>query len=427
MMALLSAKQRFTGPWGFFAFLLLPALMLAGCAIEPRKPVPDRKLPMRLVSQKHLPHFTDDFGYDALVHAIERSIDYLNRISPDTRFHFGNDLFTQRHLLKSHAKFKAFIETNPSDADINTFIRAHYRVYQAAGSNKDGNVLFTGYYEPILKGSLNATDTYRHPIYARPTDLITIDLSQFSPRFTGQRLMGRCTTDSVVPYFDRAAIDYNDALVGRAVPIAWIEDPIDLFFLHIQGSGKIYLESGQVMNVHYDTANGRPYRSIGKYLIDGGQIPKSRMSMQAIRSYLEAHPAELETVLCQNPSYVFFKTEPDGPLGCLNVKLTPGRSLALDRRIFPLATLSFIETKKPIADGEGNIEDWIDFSRFVLNQDTGGAIRGPGRADLFWGNGPYAQVAAGHMQHSGRLYFLVLKPDPAQITEIEAPTAKAPN
>jgi membrane-bound lytic murein transglycosylase A len=135
------------------------------------------------------------------------------------------------------------------------------------------------------------------------------------------------------------------------------------------------------------------------------------MSMQRIRSYLHEHPDEIETILSHNPSYVFFKLEPEGPLGYLNVKLAPGRSLALDRRIFPPAALAFIQTKKPIVDPAGQIDSWTNCERFVLNQDTGGAIRGPGRADLFWGNGPYAEIAAGHLAHKGKLYFLVLKPD----------------
>ncbi len=148
---------------------------------------------------------------------------------------------------------------------------------------------------------------------------------------------------------------------------------------------------------------------MGKLLIDQGRIPKAQMSMQSIRSYLRQHPETVSEVLDYNPSYVFFQTETTGPKGSINVVLTPGRSLALDWRIFPMAALSFIETEKPVIDGNGTIERWVSFGRFVLVQDTGGAIRGAGRADLFWGSGPYAEIAAGHMQNPGNLYFLVLK------------------
>jgi membrane-bound lytic murein transglycosylase A len=145
-------------------------------------------------------------------------------------------------------------------------------------------------------------------------------------------------------------------------------------------------------------------------LIDKKKITVKEMSMQKIRQYLNSHPDEIKEVFNYNPSYVFFQNEPNGPLGNINVKLTPGRSIALDRRIFPKAALCFIETEKPIVDGAGQIQSWRRFTRFAMNQDTGGAIRGPGRADIFWGNGPYAEIAAGHLKHTGNLYFLVLKP-----------------
>jgi len=215
----------------------------------------------------------------------------------------------------------------------------------------------------------------------------------------------------VVPYYERSAIDTEGVLEGRAEVLAWVEDPVDIFFLQIQGSGKVYLDNGEVINVGYQTTNGQPYRSIGKLLIDEEKISVEEMSMQKIREYLHNHPEEIDTVLNHNPSYVFFTIEPDGPLGNINVKLTPGRSIALDRRIFPKAALAFIQTEKPVIDSTGQIHSWLPFTRFALNQDTGGAIRGPGRADLFWGNGPYAEIAAGHLKHTGELYFLVLKPD----------------
>jgi membrane-bound lytic murein transglycosylase A len=214
-----------------------------------------------------------------------------------------------------------------------------------------------------------------------------------------------------VPYYDRNDIDYKDALGDSAEVLAWVTDPIDIFFLQIQGSGKVYLDNGEVINVHYHATNGHPYRSIGKLLIDENKITREEMSMQKIRAYLQAHPEEMETIFNYNPSYVFFKIEPDGPLGNINVRLTPGRSIALDRKLFPPAALTFIVTEKPYLDGSGNIERWSEFSRFALHQDTGGAIKSPGRADLFWGNDHYAEIAAGHLKHTGKLYFLILKPN----------------
>ena len=252
---------------------------------------------------------------------------------------------------------------------------------------------------------------YPIPVLGRPSDLIRIDLSSFSKRYAGESITGRISGHTVVPYYDRRQIEEGGVLDGNAPVLAWLKDPVDLFFLQIQGSGRIYLDNGAMLNVHYDGSNGRPYRSIGKLLIEEGKIPKSEMSMQRIRSYIENHPDETAKILFYNPSYVFFKLEEEGPLGFLEVKLTPGRSLALDRRLFPLPALAFIETQKPLVDGSGQITEWVEFSRFVLSQDTGGAIRGPARADVFWGNGTYTEIAAGHMQHKGKLFLLVLKPN----------------
>ena len=350
--------------------------------------------------------------YNGLEDSLLQSLSYLNKIPADRQFIFGKDQYNARHMIKSLQHFLDYIKTRPPRQDLKKFIQSDYRIYQSVGRNAEGEVLYTGYYEPFLKGSLVRSDRYRFPIYTRPRDLITIDLSLFHKKFRGEKIIGRYTNQSVVPYYDRSEIETGGVLENKAEVLAWAEDPVDVFFLQIQGSGKVQLENGNVFNVHYQTTNGRPYRSIGKLLIDEEKISVAEMSMQKIREYLNNHPEEIDTVLNYNPSYVFFIIEPNGPLGNINVKLTPGRSIALDRRIFPSAALAFIETEKPLIDDAGQIHSWQRFSRFVLNQDTGGAIKGPGRADLFWGNGPYAEIAAGHLKHTGELYFLVLKSTP---------------
>jgi membrane-bound lytic murein transglycosylase A len=332
-------------------------------------------------------------------------------VPADRTYQFGKDRFDAAHLIKSLQYFLDFIRTSPSSNELKKFIRSNFIVYQSVGRDQKGEILFTGYYEPHLSGRLYRDEEYRYPIYALPNDLIEIDLSAFDEKYEGESIVGRYTGQSVVPYYDRQQIDEEDALVGKAEPLAWVKDPVDVFFLQIQGSGKIFLNTGEVINVHYHGTNGRPYRSIGRLLIEEQKIPKEEMSMQKIRSYLKAHPEEMAPVLNHNPSYVFFKLESEGPLGYINVLLTPGRSIALDKRIFPPAALAYIRTKKPVVNGAGQIDRWTDCNRFVLNQDTGGAIRGPGRADLFWGNGPYAEIAAGHLAHRGTLYFLILKPE----------------
>jgi membrane-bound lytic murein transglycosylase A len=385
-------------------------LLFQGCPPprQPSAPEPPT-VSMEAVPPDQSPFFSDDMAFDGLSNAIDHSLTYLSRVPPDKQFTFGPDRYSATHLIRSLSRFKAFIVSRPSLSTLNSFIAENYIIYQSVGDSSPHQVLFTGYYEPNLRGSLEKTDRYPYPVYARPSDLASIDLGLFSDEYKGKTLVGRFTGERMVPYFDRDAIE-KGALDGSAAPIAWVDDPVDLFFLQIQGSGKIYLDSGGAINVHYHVSNGRPYRSIGSLLIAQGKIPRAEMSMQRIRAYLQAHPEEAGAIFSYNPSYVFFKTEPDGPLGCLDVRLTPGRSLAVDRRIFPMAGLSYIQTERPVVDGSGTIAAWTECARFVLDQDTGGAIRGPGRGDLFWGNGAYAELAAGHMQHPGRLYFLVLKP-----------------
>ncbi len=403
------------------SFVIIFVLFVGGCAAVKKEPFVVRKAALARISLSEYPVFADDMLYDGLEHSICKSISYLKKVPSDRKFMFGKDSFTADHLIRSLQYFLACIQTKPSKHELSKFIKSNFLVYKSIGSNGgnngSGNVLFTGYYEPVLEGSLTQSDEFRFPVYAWPDDLAVIDLSLFSPKFSGKKIIGRFFENKVVPYYERREIEHQGCLEGKAEPVAWVKDRVDLFFLQIQGSGKICLNNGKTINVHYHTSNGRPYRSIGKYLIEKGKIPGSEMSMQKIRAYLRDNPKELERVLHYNPSYVFFKIESDGPLGCLNVKLTPGRSIALDRKIFPRAALAFIETKKPLIDGAGKIHVWKDCNRFVLNQDTGGAILGPGRADIFFGNGIYAEIAAGHIQHPGKLYFLILKPEISRVVE----------
>jgi membrane-bound lytic murein transglycosylase A len=392
-------------------FLFLFPLMFTGCGIFKKRPSEIKKTALIRIDSSAYPDFFDDMDYDGLENCILGSISYLNRVPPTKTFRFGQEIFNTAHMMRSIEHFLDFIRTKPSKDELIRYIKNNYLVYATEGIDNPEPVLFTGYFEPVLQGSLNKDTEYQFPIYARPDDLTTIDLSLFSQQFKGETIVGRYIDQRVVPYYDRKEIEHQGLLEGKVKEIAWLKDRLDLFFLQIQGSGKIYLDNGDVINVHYHGSNGQPYRSIGKLLIDEGKITREDISMQKIRDYLRNHPEEIETVLNYNPSYVFFKVEKDGPLGSLEVKLTPGRSIALDRRLFPPAGPAFIETKKPLINGDGTIHKWTAFSRFVLNQDTGGAIRGPSRADLFWGNGPYAEIAAGYMQEFGKLYFLILKPD----------------
>lgn len=396
-----------------FALLAMVFALLtsSGCDLLIKPTEITSKTSLIKLKKSQYPSFVDDLDYQNLTASIDQSLAYLNRVPSDREYSYGEDSFTAAYLIKSLEHFQTFIRTNPSKKQLNQFLASNYSVYQSVGKNRKREVLFTGYYEPTILGNLFQTETYRYPVYARPSDLISVDLSLFAERYSGDQIVGRYTGKTIVPYYDREEINQTETLSDTADILAWVKDPIDLFFLQIQGSGRILLPSDRHINVHYHASNGHPYRSIGRLLIDEGKIPKEEMSMQRIRSYLQTNPGEMDRILNHNPSYVFFKLEQDGPIGYLQVPLTAQRSLALDRRIFPPAGMVYVETVRPSVTSDGHIETWNDYKGFVFNQDTGGAIRGPGRADLFWGNGSYAELAAGHMQHSGVLYFLVLRPE----------------
>ena len=401
-------------------------LVLAGCGEREPPPaeVPPPTALVRLAVDEY-PRFSDDLSLEGLKPAIESSLLYLSRIPPDRVFDFGPDRYPAAHVARSLRRFLDVLETKPDPEAVDRLIRDHYRVYRSVGGPETGRVLFTGYYEPLLEGSRIASEDYPHPILGRPADLAVVDLEAFSAELAGKKITGRVSGKTFVPYPDRRAIVHENAASDAAETLVYARDRVDLFFLQVQGSGQVALDDGDTLRLRYAAQNGRPYVSIGKLLIDEGAIPREEMSMQRIKSWLREHPDEVERVLNANPSYVFFDIADGGPYGALNVALTPDRSLAVDRRVMPMATLAFIRTEKPLVapDDPGEIREWVAFSRFVLNQDTGGAIRGPGRADLFWGAGDYAELAAGHLQHPGELFVLVLDPtgvgplEPENITE----------
>ncbi|MBU2498637.1 MAG: MltA domain-containing protein [Proteobacteria bacterium] len=357
------------------------------------------------------PKFDDDMDLSSLEEAVRRNLEYLERLKPDQVFYYGPHRYTRDVVVDSQKAFLELVSSAPDSAALNKEIRKRFLVYKATGRVGERHVLFTGYFEPVYEAKLAPDKTFKYPIYRKPDDLIKIDLSLFREEFKGKNVIARIDGKNVLPYFSRAQIAVGMALEGRNLEIAWLKDPLDVAFLHIQGSGRLVLGEGEGLGVGFAEKNGHPYRSIGRYLMEKGLLTREEISMQSIRGYLSENPAIIDEVLNYNPSFVFFRILGEAPLvGSINVPLTPGRTLALDSRLFPPGALAFIRTQKPIVDEKGEISGWKNFSRFVLNQDTGGAIRGAGRADLFWGRGPYAELAAGHMKHEGELYLLIKKP-----------------
>jgi membrane-bound lytic murein transglycosylase A len=357
------------------------------------------------------PHFSDDMDVASLQKALEENLQYLRRLSPDFRFEYGSHTFTAQQVIDSQEAFTNIVASNPGPEELNRLIKKEFLVYEASGRVGHRSVLFTGYFEPLFEGRLTRDDVFKYPIYRKPDDLIKIDLSLFREEFKGKSVIARIQGKQVLPYFTRQQIDLGKSLKGKSLEIAWLKDPLDVAFLQVQGSGCLDLGDGRRIRVGYAGKNGQPYRSIAGYLIEKGFLVKEEASMQSIRRFLSEHPEMTEQVLNSNPSYVFFRDLGDGPVvGNLNVPITAGRTIALDSSLFPPGALAFITSEKPVIDQKGEITGWKKFSRFVLNQDTGGAIQGAGRADLFWGSGPHAEVAAGHMRHEGELYILIKKP-----------------
>jgi len=391
-----------------YTLLLGLLLLLSACVPKVKPPVTAPQALVRIPAHR-FPTFSDDMSYISLKRATDQSLDYLKRLDPSTPFRFGPDIFTAFHLAESIRAFADVMKQNPSADELRKAVEASFWVYRSVGREGHGRVLFTGYYEPTLQGSRSPSPDYSHPIYRKPDDWVRIDLGPFRLKYAGEHIVGRHWNQTVVPYFSREEVESKGRLQQKGYELLWVSDPVALFFLHIQGSGRVELDDGVVLHVNYAGTNGHPYRSIGGLLMDEGKIPREEMSMQRIRSYLRNHPEDMERVFNYNKSYVFFRVVDEGPLGATEVILTPGRSVATDLGLFPRGGLAFIEAGKPDVRDDGTIRSWEPFGRFVLNQDTGGAIRGPGRVDLFWGNGPYAEAAAGHMKYEGTLYFLVLK------------------
>ncbi|SCX77634.1 murein transglycosylase A [Thiohalorhabdus denitrificans] len=301
---------------------------------------------------------------------------------------------------------EAEVHPEPSHAQARFFMRTRFLPRRMVNGEEDNRGLITGYYVPLLEGSREPTDRYKYPLYRPPDDLLRISLESRFRSLSGKRVRGRITRDrKVVPYYDRAQIE------GPAEPLAgnellWVDSRVDRFFLHIQGSGRVRLPDGEVVKVGYADQNGHPYTSIGRILIERGEIPREEVSLPTIRQWLRENPGEVRSLLNENPSYVFFQirdNDLDGPLGSLGIPLTPRRSLAVDPDHIPLGYPVWMTTKLPEADHGGGQRP---FRRLTFAQDTGGAIRGPVRADLFTGQGVPGEWLAGRMKDGGRLFVL---------------------
>jgi len=280
-----------------------------------------------------------------------------------------------------------------------SFVEATFDAWAITSAEGAAEGMVTGYYEPVLAGSRSRSERFRYPVYGVPEDLVAVDLESVNPDVKGMRLRGRLEGTRVVPYWTRGQIEAMNPF--RAPVLAWVEDPVELFFLQIQGSGQIALATGERLRLGYGDQNGHPYRSMGRFLVDRKEMTLDQASMQGIKAWAAANPRKLREALDANPSYVFFREIPDGssgPIGTLGTPLTGGYSIAVDARSVPLGAPVFLATTWPLSTQP--------MERLVAAQDTGGAIRGAVRADFYWGSGAEAGAQAGRMRQQGRMWIL---------------------
>jgi membrane-bound lytic murein transglycosylase A len=348
-----------------------------------------------------LPGWSADQFSESLV-ALRRSCDRLGRLPDDTPVGPASVAGTAGEW---RVACRAASTASGDDAAARTMFEQWFQPF-LAGNNDSNEGLFTGYYEPELRGSRTRGGRYVVPLYGRPVDLITVDLGQFSDELKGKRIVGRAQEGALKPYPTRAEIETGALKSSGPLELVWVDDAVDAFFLHIQGSGRIVLEDGSVMRVGYAAANGRPYVAIGRELVARGALTREEATMPGIRAWLATHPDEAAAVMNKNPSFVFFRplappsSAADGPPGSEGVPLTPGRSLAVDRSFLPLGIPVWLDAEDPLVPG-------ARLQRLLVAQDTGGAIRGPVRGDVFWGYGADAAERAGRMRSRGRYWILL--------------------
>lgn len=385
--------------------LLLVLFALSGCTPRPVAPA----LKLEPTSFAALAGWADDDHGQALLAFVAS----CSRQPAANGIEAWQRLGVTRETLASVCTAAAAVPPGEREA-ARAFFERHF-VPALASNNGDPKGLFTGYYEPELRGSKHRGGPFQVPIHRPPDNLVTVDLGAFRPEWNGQQLIGQLTGQKLVPVPARADID-RGALAGRDLELFWVDSAVDAFFLHLQGSGRVLLEDGGAVRVGFAGKNGRAYYAIGRELIRRGAIAEEQMSMQAIRAWLTDHPDEAAAVMAMNPSYVFFRElDGPGPIGSQNIVLTPGRSLAVDPAFVALGVPLWLESEEPLSGAP--------LRRLVVAQDTGGAIKGPVRGDLYWGTGAAAGERAGAMKAEGRYYLLI--PRPAAPAPAEAPATAA--
>ena len=349
--------------------------------------------------------FPDDLDYRSLEQAVTRSIAFYEQQGARSSYCYRDRCRTAAEMIAGLREFLRIAGSDLPVAEREKAVRERFLLLPVAD-----DVLVTGYYEPILNGALHKSERFRYPIYRPPPEAVVVRLDRFAAKYGNDRLVGQVRKGEVLPLPTRREIDAEGALRGRGLEIAWVDDPVALFSLHIQGSGKIRLTDGRMIRVTYAQSNGRPFRGLTAMMADRGLLKEGERSYELMKKTLyERSAEERQELMNYNERYIFFRMVSEGPLGALGLPLVAGRSIAADLDLYPRGGLAMLKTRKPVFDREGNIVSWQSFTRFVLNHDAGAAIKGPGRIDLFCGTGPEAERTAGAMKEKGELYFLFRK------------------
>ena len=384
--------------------LLLAWMFFLGCKTKPEqlKPAYDRPLPpgmhalRKITDPAQIPDFTvASADLRNLRESIANSLSYLSK--PSSLGFFPSGDITHARTVESLETFLDMLESGLGGMQLNQAIREKFDVYISIGCDDRGTVLFTGYYTPIFEGSTSPTGRFKYPLYEPPDNLVK------GPN--GEILGRRMSSGSIIPYPQRAVIEGARMLRGKE--LIWLGDAFESYIAHVQGSAKIRLPDGELVTVGYAANNGHEYKSVGKAMLQDGVINSNQLSLSAMIEYFKSNPHMVDTYVRRNPRFVFFRNEEGQPRGSLNEEVTPMRSIATDKSIFPRGALCFISTSLPqLVAGQPAIQP---FSGFVLDQDTGGAIRAPGRCDVYMGIGDMAGELAGQTSQEGQLYYLFVK------------------
>jgi membrane-bound lytic murein transglycosylase A len=400
---------------------VLAALVLASCVTAPPIVSP-RAVPapaVRRVPPADWPPIQDDLDADSLARAAEHDAVYLNGLG-DRTFDLGGTTVGARQLAETAAAAVRARRETRTPEEFAARLKAEFVLFKVSGSTSwPGGAFFSAYYQPEIAASPVRTERFAYPLYRRPSDMLDVDLEPFGAKYKGEKLVARLDRDGrVVPYFDRRDIDVRKVLAGKGLEVAWLESQFDRLDLHVQGAGLLKYPDGRLMIANYSAANGLPYRSAGAAVVGAGAMTRAEITKETLKKYLSDHPEGEAWLLSQNPRYAFFEVSPapaDGePFGSIKRPMTAGRSLAVDPAAVPLGALAYVRLPMAQTDEKGNLLGKTPTSRLAFCQDTGGAILGPGRVDVYLGHGPQAKAESARVWDAGELYLLIKKFPPRE-------------